>query len=278
MAPNGRRVCDNFREWFGASAAIHGDGTPLIVHHGTSDAGFSSFDADQIDPHHVGFFFTSCPAVAASYGSDDAVELRTPPAFATVSDVRRYLESQKPFEGQTLHLLERRQVLDDETDAPRIYREYVLFWSGSSGSQEIGEYRPELQRSDLRRMAQDAVLALAKGPLRSGTYSVYLSIQKPLVVDAGGTPWMAIPFEGDRISISGISGIAKERGFDGLIVRNAYDSNVVLDRASDIFVAFDPRQIKSATANSGDYDPRSPSVTDAEPAPQPRARRTEPAL
>lgn len=278
MAPNGRRVRDNFLDWFSASAAVDGAGTPLVVHHGTNDAGFSSFDPTKIDSHHVGFFFTSCTDVAASYGSDAAVELRTRPALATVADIRRYLESQNPFNGHSLRLMERQQVLGDETDSPRIYREYVLFWSGPSGLREIGEYRPALEREDLRRMANEAVSALAKGPLRSGTYSVYLSIQNPLIVDADGAPWMAIPFEGARISISGISGIAKERGFDGLIVRNAYDSNVVLDRPSDIFVAFDPRQVKSAIDNSGDYDPTNPSITDAAPAPQPRARRMEPAL
>jgi hypothetical protein len=52
---------------------------------------------------------------------------------------------------------------------------------------------------------------------------------------------------------------AKADGHDALIIKNFNDGRTV---DSTAYIAFDPKQVKSATGNSGKFDPNSPSLTD----------------
>lgn len=76
--------------------------------------------------------------------------------------------------------------------------------------------------------------------------AAYLSLQNPLIVDAGGK-------QGD---IATHVNRAKDLGHDGLIVRNMDDVGGLQSQ----FVAFAPSQIKSATDNSGAFDPNDPRI------------------
>ncbi|MBP6616365.1 MAG: hypothetical protein KA195_00180, partial [Burkholderiaceae bacterium] len=91
---------------------------------------------------------------------------------------------------------------------------------------------------------------------------VYIRIENPLVVDAYGAPWMAIPFEGGRMTTDGIAAIAKQRGHDGVLIKNVEDN--VNDEElppADIYITLGKRgQIKSATGNNGQFDPSSPDI------------------
>lgn len=87
---------------------------------------------------------------------------------------------------------------------------------------------------------------------------VYLSLQRPLVLDARGHNWDDIPGVGS-INIAGRR--AKEEGYDGLIVRNVSDSGIGgSTKTATTFVAFEPTQIKSATGNAGTFDPTDPDI------------------
>lgn len=80
--------------------------------------------------------------------------------------------------------------------------------------------------------AQNAVLAK------------YLSIKNPMVIDAAGASWGqrgGTRTQGEQIAE------AKANGHDGLIIRNTLDTyNVNGNRRADVYVAFEPTQIKSA--------------------------------
>lgn len=52
---------------------------------------------------------------------------------------------------------------------------------------------------------------------------------------------------------------AKAEGYDGLIYRNQFE-----DKGKDSYVAFYPHQIKSATGNSGHFDPSNPDIRKSE--------------
>ena len=47
-----------------------------------------------------------------------------------------------------------------------------------------------------------------------------------------------------------------DKGFDGIVYRNETEAG------GDSWIAMQPEQIKSATANNGNYDPTNPSMTD----------------
>ncbi len=109
----------------------------------------------------------------------------------------------------------------------------------------------------------------------------YLSLQNPLVIDALGSNFGAVPApfagrafnskfgqdasfdEGDAISIDMLALLAKENGHDGLIVRNVQDAGRPSDwgEVSTTFMAFEPTQIKSAIGNSGEFDGTDPDIT-----------------
>ena len=74
---------------------------------------------------------------------------------------------------------------------------------------------------------------------------VYLAIKNPLEVS--DADWSAGGVMSPRQ--------ARDAGFDGYIIRG--------QDGADTYVAFDSKQIKSATGNSGLYDPNSGSLTDA---------------
>lgn len=78
--------------------------------------------------------------------------------------------------------------------------------------------------------------------------SFFLEMKNPLVVDADGRSFKELSFEDSKLDADDLSDIAKERGYDGLIIRNFYDSNTDDggDVIADHFTIFNPSQIKSA--------------------------------
>jgi hypothetical protein len=86
----------------------------------------------------------------------------------------------------------------------------------------------------------------------SNVKPVYLKMENPLVVNAEGRKFHAVfPEPIDA---------AKSRGHDGVIVKGLTDSAGWSDLKSDVYVVFNANQIKSATGNSGNFDPNNPSI------------------
>ncbi len=98
-----------------------------------------------------------------------------------------------------------------------------------------------------------------------GLYRAYLSLQKPLVIDAKDADWSAIPVprrlgtNAKQLQIDDLAVLAKKNGYDGLIVRNVFDQ---FGHGTQ-YAVFEPTQIKSATGNKGTFDPKSPNIGDA---------------
>jgi uncharacterized protein (UPF0335 family) len=84
----------------------------------------------------------------------------------------------------------------------------------------------------------------------------YLSIKKPYKFDAKGERFLDI-----EENIHSAIAEARNGGHDGIVIRNLIDNaDWGSDRATDHWVAFEPTQIKSATGNSGTFDPNNPSI------------------
>lgn len=79
-AANGRPVCENFAQWFGASKVVSQSGLPLTVFHGTN-ADIHAFDFSRLGASvdnpttSFGVYFTEDPQDAASW-ANRAVERR----------------------------------------------------------------------------------------------------------------------------------------------------------------------------------------------------------
>lgn len=79
---------------------------------------------------------------------------------------------------------------------------------------------------------------------------VYLSMQNPLVKDMEGLSYR-------RVGISSLIRQAKDQGHDGVIIQNVRDA----DLPTDVFIAMEPTQIKSAF-NDGGFDPANPNMSE----------------
>ncbi len=110
--------------------------------------------------------------------------------------------------------------------------------------------------------------------------AAFLSLQNPLQVDAEGNTWDSIPYsenlravaltasfpfegyEDGTIDTDTLSLLARKAGFDGLLVARLDDAPGfgASTAVGTVAVAFDKKQIKSATGNRGTFDPSNPDI------------------
>jgi hypothetical protein len=91
----------------------------------------------------------------------------------------------------------------------------------------------------------------AKGGEKENIKPVFLSIKEPKIID----------FENKVFDFKKINSFvvrAKSDGYDGVIIKNI--KNFPDSRPSETHIAFEPTQIKSATGNSGKFDPKNPDI------------------
>jgi hypothetical protein len=175
-----------FKRWFGKSKVVDEDGSPLVVHHGSTQKGLTQFDTRKTVEVPNAFFFSSDEGVAYEY----------------------------TFE--------------------RAYGDII-------GDEPLGDVIPS-----------------------------YLSLQNPLEYVPGNVHGVSKPDQKivDAVEMGLAIDMAKSKGHDGLVIRNIDDTVGGSGNLSDVYVAFSPTQIKSATANVGTFDPADPSILAAEePAP-----------
>lgn len=135
-------------------------------------------------------------------------------------------------------------------------------------------------------MSADPTVANTYTPRREGgsMYPVYVSLQNPLIVDFAGQNWNqggadAVIELGDgtqdalldyfgagpdeTVSTDDVARLARERGHDGVIIRNVVDNGAYdvpeHEGPTDLYVAFEPTQVKSVF-NQGTFDPTSPNI------------------
>lgn len=93
-----------------------------------------------------------------------------------------------------------------------------------------------------------------------------MSFKNPLVVDAKGSIWDQIPFEGKRwSSTDDIADIASQRGHDGLVIRNVIDNNMMGQAAipGDTYVALKRGTVTSPLTGETLFSDNLPSLPGA---------------
>lgn len=96
------------------------------------------------------------------------------------------------------------------------------------------------------KIIKDQVGLLPNAP---NVMPVYLNMKNPLTYDMKGSRYREVTYNDLLIR-------AKEEGHDGLIIKNTYDGGPL----DDIYVVFEPTQIKSAIGNTGAFDTTRPEV------------------
>lgn len=261
----------NFAKWFGESKAVDDQGRPVMVYHGTDAAG----DFSTMKP---GSWFTEHPKEAGAYTfvSNLAKREKSKGKYAVKTD-------DGFLEGQALEYF---GALSD-IEKPKVGKAYAT---------DLGvvEYRGENKWSvydnllldydsydndmvdvvagDYSKAANEQVIEYDRGvdeayPGGDGGRIIpaYLSIKNPIVLS---------PFEADRLSrrlgMGDEEAIAKieeykAQGYDGIETTSDEATHFpqVRDDLGGIpkqWIAFDSNQIKSATGNSGNFDPSNPKM------------------
>ena len=96
----------------------------------------------------------------------------------------------------------------------------------------------------------DSYLPRANGQVGGIIQPAYLRMENPLIHDMGGRHYRDTTYY-DLIKK------AKAEGHDGVIIKNTFDGGPM----DDIFVVFEPEQIKSASSNAGTYDPKDARIS-----------------
>lgn len=230
----------DFKRWFGDSKVVDGDGKPLVVFHGTSDV-FTEFSTDEARDGAI--YLTSEPAVAESYIG------RSNKLWREASDRERaaHAEFMEAWEDLPLPPPEVEERLGrDESWAWTWYREQADEYGLTNAQVSLMDRlvkKWDAADRDVRRADTD------DGSIMPG----YVSLQNPHVVES--QPWL--PW--NLVNSAAIE-TALENGNDGVIIRNSVDTATGEEIESDIYIVFEPTQIKSATGNRGTFDPSNPDI------------------
>ena len=90
-------------------------------------------------------------------------------------------------------------------------------------------------------------------------FNLFQNARNPLIVDAKEKYWHSIKFEGTTKNTNEIAKIAKDRGYDGLIITNVIDKGTEVSKNGEYaevandYIVFNPNQVKSAIDNIGTF-------------------------
>ena len=282
-----------FKEWFGdwendpehSSKVVDKDGKPLAVYHGSFSL-FDSFDPNK--GHNVPAIWHADRLSIASHWSNTSDIHRSPKVveeFENLKSLVKELESKDtPFEEVVKKISDfTEENFDTEIKSDSSYtsiedcKEYNLDperYEGISygyniiynnGMETGGNVRKDLHKyyetlmsyveSMVRNSSRDYINYYEGGFL----YKNYLNIRKPLIVDAKDEPYHNIRYRGEYYNTESLAMYAKERGYDGVIVKNVYETDYENKKGTD-YIVFNPNQIKSATDNNGNFSKESDNM------------------
>ncbi len=282
-----------FKRWFGSSKVVDEAGAPKVVYHGTASE-FDRFDPTRADVESdlgAGFYFTNNPKdVATNYATSAGADitnrieraaeriLQDEGFLGTKADAKAAARAalSVQHEGATVpvYLRMRKPV---EIGGPN-----ETFFDLKEKMDRRGEYTGEVS-GKLPKFLDALDDVLAKGDF----YDVDVSRVRNAVLEAaldngglaasklldtlkhdrrtGGDMVYAVNDAGDLAGTEIIRRAMEKMGFDGFIdrtVHSKFGAAGMEGMSPDTvhYVVFRPEQIKSATGNSGTFDPKNPSI------------------
>lgn len=252
----------NFKNWFGDSKVVDDAGNPSIVYHGT-DKNFDSFDPEKqgaltgAESAKKGFFFTNSPENASFYAGwtpskegHDYVESLVKSKANKVNNIESAIGNLRKGQNRKVGFVDNDHLHLNDND---------LSGLGYSPEQILLNSQRKSLFDDLRaaKSELDAAQTIAisnsigrdfSGGMSPNIMPVYLNMKNPLLHIQKS--------EYRDKTFSDIIDEAKSAGNDGVIIRSTHDP-----LPGDVYIPFEPTQIKSATGNRGTYDPNDPNIT-----------------
>ena len=224
VAPSDPRRDENFKRWFGDSKVVDKSGKPLVVYHGTGAPSIDVFDFSRMGQNGrsegAGAYFTTDKEIAEGYGQRGT----TIGVFLNIKKPLDY--NAKPFSQEKMRgIIKALAKIEAEGNGSTWQDGFLAnFAYTSDGATIEGVAREAAKAFDGEERAIDQI----GGLVGAGVDAEYVN---QAVTEATG-------FDGYR-----------SEGFSGEGVRGG-----------TIWVAMRPTQIKSATENSGAFDPDNPDI------------------
>ena len=100
---------------------------------------------------------------------------------------------------------------------------------------------------------------------KHGIYRLYIKLVNPMIIEGAGRSWAKLrdPRVPGLHKTYDLAKWAEAHGHDGVIFKDIVDDGGQGERLAPpatVYAVFDPRAIKSATANVGSYDPNDPDI------------------
>lgn len=223
----GQAMTKEFKSWFCDSKVVDGQGSPLVVYHGTS-ADFEVFNTDgRGKTTGAGASFSSSPDVAGTYTN----------GFRDGNIMPVYLSLQ----------------------APAVFDCAGANWSRIGKSVRVRLPRVEVSDQEDEQLMADLFGGKAN-PLATKTL-------KERSTTLGKLFPGEFLYDDDFISTDSLAEWARKAGYDGAIFLNIVDrgpsgalANEKSQLPANVYVAFRPDQVKSAISNIGDYSVLNPDI------------------
>lgn len=213
-----------FKNWFGESKAVDDSGKPIVVYHATR-GNFDEFNTTgEGQSINTGAFFSSSPDVAATYNTSSEHSM-----------VPAYLSLKNPM------------IVD----------------ANGANWNRIGQ-DAKVSLPEIKVSAKDNEMLLSE--LTGDAPNLNATMSIPAKNATAGEIFGEQVFE-KGFSTNEMARWARSKGYDGVIFKNVVDhgpavrfSTEASEKPSNIYVAFEPTQIKSAISNKGTFDPKDPNI------------------
>lgn len=248
----------NFWRWFGDSKVVDKKGRPLVVYHGARGNGNITVFDPQKGQNVEAVYFSKDINVAGHWSVKHAPKTfesaeKIKERISKITDIDELLTIHNRYDYDTL------KVVEDKRNKGTFWLEgiYSIELLGEKAGDNI--YVNKFgQKTDLAELLRKKIEQAIPDALESDLYSVYMKLENPLIIDAGGKPYWQIDFRGEKVNTESIARFAKENGFDGLIVNNVLETDYE-NKLTDDYIAFEPTQIKSVE-NLGYYNAQDPRM------------------
>jgi hypothetical protein len=213
-----------FKNWFGDSKAVDDTGKPIVVYHATREQ-FDEFNTTgEGQSLNTGTFFSSSPDVAGTYNTSSQHSI-----------VPAYLSLKNP----------------------------VIVEGNGANWNKIGQ-DAKISLPEVKVSAKEDEMLLSELTGQSPNMDAMTTLEKR---DTTAKELFGETVFEKGFSTNEIARWARSKGYDGVIFKNVVDhgpavrfSTEQAEKPSNIYVAFQPTQIKSAISNKGTFDPKDPSI------------------
>ena len=240
-----------FKEWFGdwendpanASKVVNENGEPLVVYHtsdGTRNPNFNIFDTN-IEGRQTAIYHTDNIDMSFSYTRSIDTDNFNSLNFI-LSDVKQRGtlkdDDSLPFSTNTTPYQRLKKALEIFNIVPKQQEDYT--------EQDIIQYIEQAKQTNTPSF-YDLL-----------TKSDFINIKNPLIVECNGTNWNNIKYKEKIESTRSIEAKYRNSEYDGIIFTNVRDWGVdiygkSIHTANNVYAAYNPNQIKSATNNIGTF-------------------------